>query len=311
MKVLIPNTIDVAVPGDLADVVVYDVARPLHEGHLDADVLVVWHNAEHHLRDAARRLPKVRLVQTLAAGPDATLNAGFPPSTVIASGRSLHDGTVAEHALTLVLGAVRRLDRLRDAQSNAHWDNDFAKDQEDPATEGLYTLDGSHVLIWGFGSIGRTLAPLLAALGAHVTGVATTAGQRGGFTVIAHTCIRDVLPDTDVLVSLLPATGSTERAFNAELIELMKPTAAFINVGRGATVDTAALVAALTSGRLRVAALDVFDEEPVPNASALWTTPNLIMTPHVAGNRPRGATALIAHNIRALAESGQIKNRCN
>lgn len=307
MKVLVPNTIRLDLSGTDAEVVVYDPRGSIPEEHTDASVLVVWRNSNENVTDAAARLPGLTLVQTLAAGPDQIQAAGFAPSVVLASGRSLHDETVTEHALALILASIRRLDLLRDAQRESRWAEEFNVAQRDPETESLYTLAGARVAIWGFGSIARSLAPVLASLGADVFGVASTAGERYGFPVVDD--IAAHLGDVDVLVSLLPATPETEGAFDAALIAAMKPSAVFVNVGRGATVDEEALVSALNDGRLRLAALDVMREEPLPASSPLWTTPNVILTPHAAGNRPRGASALVAANLRAVAAGDEVTNR--
>lgn len=305
MKVLVPNTIRLDLPGVAA--VEYDPTVPIPESELDAEVLVVWRNTTANVQDAARRLTGVRLVQTLAAGPDQVQAAGFGPDVVLASGRSLHDETVTEHALALVLAAIRRLDLMLDAQREARWAEDFNVAQRDRDTAQQYTLAGARVAIWGFGSIASTLAPLLKALGADVFGVASRAGERYGFPVVAD--IENHLGDVDVLISLLPATPETEKAFDAALIGALKPSAIFVNVGRGATVDEDALIAALTQGRLRLAALDVMREEPLPADSPLWSTPNVILTPHAAGNRPRGASALVQRNLAALADGTGVTNR--
>ncbi|MDO9396436.1 MAG: NAD(P)-dependent oxidoreductase [Herbiconiux sp.] len=310
MKILLPDTIDLRdldlEGGDTA--VVYDVTRPIPAEHRDAEVLVAWRNTGENLSDAAANLGSLRLVQTLAAGPDAVLAAGFAPTVEVTSGRSLHDATVAEHALALVLAVIRRLDRMRDAQRDAHWDEEFLEAQRDPATEQLYTLAGASVCLWGFGSIARTLAPMLELLGAQVSGVASSAGSRFGYPVVDDAGLPAHLAEVDVLVSLLPATPETEKAFGAELIEALKPGAVFVNVGRGATVDEAALLDALGDGRLRAAALDVMVEEPLPASSPLWSAPNLLLTPHAAGNRPRGAAPLIATNLAALHAGTPLTN---
>lgn len=310
MKILIPDTItltDLSVDSD-DELVVYDVTGPIPAGAEDAEVLVAWRNTGENLEEAARTLGSLRLVQTLAAGPDAVLAAGFAPSVAITSGRSLHDATVAEHTLALTLAVIRRLDLLRDAQRESRWDEEFLEAQRDPSTESLYTLAGASVCIWGFGSIARTLAPMLELLGATVTGVASSAGERHGYPVVDDAGLPAHLAGVDVLISLLPATPETEGAFGAELLSALKPGAVFVNVGRGATVDEPALIEALTSGRLRAAALDVMVQEPLPESSPLWTTPNLLLTPHAAGNRPRGAAPLIARNIRALKDGTPLTN---
>ncbi len=306
MKVLIPNTIELTLPSGYT-YVEYAADQPIPNGHVDAEVLVAWGNTAANLHDAADRLTSLRLVQTLAAGPDAVLNAGFT-GVPIASGRSLHDAPVAEHALALTLALVRRLDTLGDAQRDSRWDTGFLTAQRTPETDHLYTLSGAEVLIWGFGSIAATLAPMLELLGARVTGVASTAGTRNGYSVVSTKQLPAQLGTTDVLISLLPASPQTTNAFDASLIAAMKPTALFVNVGRGATVNEKDLMDALRSGRLRGAAIDVMHEEPLPSSSPLWTTPNLIITPHAAGNRPRGASSLVATNLRNLASGAPLVN---
>lgn len=309
MKILVPDTIALDVraePGD--DVVAYDAAAPLPADALDAEVLVAWANAHDNLADAARRLDGLRWVQTLAAGPDAVLAAGFAPDVVVTSGRSLHDGPVAEHTLALVLALVRHLDQLGAAQREHRWDTRHTVAQADPATARRYTLDGAHVVVWGFGSIAARLAPLLTALGASVTGVASSRGERHGYPVVTVDDLADLLPTADVLVSVLPATDATRHAFDAARIDQLPDHAVFVNVGRGATVDEDALVAALREGRLGGAALDVTETEPLPQDSPLWDAPRLVLTPHAAGNRPQGASDLVNENLDALRAGRPLRN---
>ncbi|QJW36348.1 NAD(P)-dependent oxidoreductase [Cellulosimicrobium protaetiae] len=309
MKILVPGTIALDVPGGPGDDVVrYDAEAPFRPADADAEVLVVWGNTPGNLADAAARLTRLRWVQTLAAGPDAVLAAGFGPDVTITSGRSLHDGPVAEHALALVLAAVRRLDVLGAAQREHRWDAVVNRAQADPATASRYTLDGARVTIWGFGSIAARLAPLLAALGAEVMGVAGSRGERHGFPVVTDDDLPDVLATTDVLVSLLPALGTTRRALDAARIDQLPDHAVFVNVGRGATVDEDALVAALREGRLGGAALDVTETEPLPEGSPLWDAPHLILTPHVAGNRPQHGSDLVNANLDALRAGRELRN---
>jgi phosphoglycerate dehydrogenase-like enzyme len=310
VKVLVPDTInlaDLSAAGDT--LVVYAADKPIPAEHRDAEVLVVWRNTSENLSDAAKEMRSLRLVQTLAAGPDSVLSAGFADDVAITSGRSLHDGPVAEHALALILAAVRRMDQLMESQQTSTWNEPYNASQSAPDTEQLYTLDGANVTIWGFGSIAGRLAPLLAALGANVTGVASSKGERYGFPVVAEDEFHQVLRSTDVLVSILPATPETADALNEDVLRALPETAIFVNVGRGATVDEDALFAALTEGRLRAAALDVTKVEPLPSDSQLWGAPNLIITPHVAGNRPKGAAKLVTANIAALKEGKPLTNQ--
>ena len=308
LKILIPDSIALTVTADV-DAVVYDIEADIPVEHRDAEVLVVWHNSGERLAHAARVLPRLRLVQALASGADAVLGAGFSSGVRICSGRSLHDGPVAEHALTLILGAVRRLDQLRDAQLERRWDRGFIAAQVATETRGHFTLAGSRVTIWGFGSIAARLAPMLQLLGAEVRGIARSAGLRSGVEVVADADAAAVLAGTDVLVSLVPASAETADLFDAEVFGMLKPGAVFVNVGRGATVDEDALVDALASGRLRTAALDVMKTEPLPADSPLWTTPGLVLTPHVAGNRPVGGAELVDANVARLLAGEELVNR--
>jgi phosphoglycerate dehydrogenase-like enzyme len=304
MKVLLPNSVDLSdVPG-----ISYDVTQPVPDEHLDADVLVVWGNPEAQLRDAAARMKRLRWVQTLAAGPDVVLAAGFAPGVLVTSGRGLHDRTVAEHTLALVLAAARRLNLMTRAQIGHRWAAELGGNQPLSDPGNFRTVRDAHIVIWGFGSIAGALTPLLQALGARVTGVARSAGSRHGVAVVTEADFPAVLPTADVLISILPATDTTRHAFNASVAALLPRHAWFVNVGRGATVDESALLDAVRSGRLAGAALDVTEIEPLPADSPLWDEPNIIISPHAAGGRPLGAPVLILENLAALQEGRPLRN---
>ncbi|WP_407344085.1 NAD(P)-dependent oxidoreductase [Pengzhenrongella phosphoraccumulans] len=305
---LVPTSVPLAL--DLPDGVVavaYAPDAPIPAEHTGADALVVWGNPADLLADAARRLTRVRWVQTLAAGPDAVVDAGFAAGIVITSGRSLHDGPVTEHTLALVLAAARRLHLLVRAQVAHRWAGELGGLQPTPA-DSFRTLAGARVLIWGFGSIAQTLAPHLRLLGAEVTGVAHTAGERAGFPVIAAADLDAALPRTDLLIAILPGTAANAHAVSGERLALLPSHAWVVNVGRGATLDESALVRALRAGRLGGAALDVFETEPLPMDSPLWDEPNVLVSPHAAGGRPIGAAALVNENLAALLAGRPLRN---
>jgi phosphoglycerate dehydrogenase-like enzyme len=309
VKILLPDTIDLQLnvaPDD--EVVGYSTRAPLPDGSHDADVIVLWANGRRSLAEAAERLTSLRLVQGLMAGPDAVLEAGFDPAVPIASGRGLHDGPVAEHALALILAAARGLDVAVEARHERRWATELVGAQSTPDEPRFVSLDGSHVVIWGFGSIARRLAPLLTALGARVTGVASTAGERDEFPVVTDADLPDLLPTADLLVSLLPALPETRLALSADLVARLPRHAWFVNVGRGATVCEPQLQAALRAGELAGAALDVFETEPLAPESAWWDTPNVILTPHSAGGRPQHAEELIEANLEALRTGAPLRN---
>jgi phosphoglycerate dehydrogenase-like enzyme len=310
MKLLLPDSLPLSprVP-DGVDVVTYDAGAPVPDAHLDAEALVVWGSAKDDVAAVAGRMPSLRWVQTLAAGPDSVLAAGFPDDVVITSGVGLHSATVTEHALALTLALVRRLPASARAQDEHRWARELGGTQPLHPEEGpVTTLLDARVLVWGFGQIGQTLAGLLRGLGAHVTGVARSAGERAGFPVVAEADLDAELRRTDVLVMILPADPSTDRALDAGRLAALPDHAYVVNVGRGTTVDEDALVAALTGGTLAGAALDVTAVEPLPAGSPLWDAPNLLLTPHAAGGRPVHADELIAHNVAALVQGEPLRN---
>jgi phosphoglycerate dehydrogenase-like enzyme len=284
------------------------VGEPIADEHTDAEVLVVWSNPSSQLQDCAARLKGLRWVQTLAAGPDAVLAAGFAPQVVVTSGRGLHDRTVAEHTLALLLAAARRVDLMVRAQIGHRWAGELGGNQPLKDPDHFRTLRDAHVVIWGFGSIAAAMAPLLTAFGARVTGVARTAGERHGHPVRTEADFPALLPTADALVMVLPATAQTRHAFNPSVAALLPRHAWLVNVGRGATLDEAALLDAVRAGRLGGAALDVTETEPLPASSPLWDEPNIIVSPHAAGGRPLGAPDLILSNLEAFRAGRPLRN---
>ena len=296
MKILLTDTscIDPSPIRDAGhDVVLFDEAAPVPIEHRDAEGLVLWggggSGSAAVLADMPGYLTRLRWIQTLAAGPDNVLAAGFPDSVAITSGRHFHDRTVAEHAAALARAADRH-----------EWEATLGGAHPIHDPHRLTTLFQARALVWGFGAIGVATARLLTAFGASVRGVARSAGQRAGFEVIAVEDIESALPWTDLLVMVLPSTPQTAGALSAERLALLPRRAVVVNVGRGATVDQAALEAALRSGAISAAGLDVTDPEPLPADSTLWDAPNLLLTPHAAGGRVVGAVERIIANAAAV-----------
>lgn len=309
MKLLLSTTCDGTpeLPGEVA-VVPYDPTAPIPAEHLDAQALVAWGNTTDNLADAARRLTALRWVASLAAGPDQLLAAGFGDDVVLTGGVGLHSRPVAEHTLALLLALVRELPAAAAAQSRHEWARELGGPRPLHQPGPVRTLLGARVLVWGFGSIGQTLAPMLAALGAEVRGVARSAGERAGFPVVAAADLESALPDADALVMILPSEDATRHALSADRIALLPDHAYVVNVGRGSTVDEDALVGALRAGRLGGAALDVTSTEPLPADSPVWEAPRLILTPHSAGGRPVGWADLVADNCRRLLAGEPLRN---
>ncbi|MCG2800759.1 MAG: phosphoglycerate dehydrogenase [Cellulomonas sp.] len=285
----------------------YDVADHLPKDSPHAAAIVVWGTSRAVL-DEATALPELVWVADLAAGTDRTVAAGFGPQVQITGGVGLHDATVTEHTVALLLACVRQVPELVRAQGGHRWAAELGGVQELHPSGRLRTLIGARVLIWGFGSIGAHLAPVLAALGAQVTGVARTAGTRGGFPVVTAEQARGLLGRTDVLIGLLPATAATRHLLGADVFDALPHHAVVVNVGRGSTLDADALLAAVRSGRLGAAALDVVEPEPLPADSPLWDEPRILISPHAAGGRPVGADELISDNLARLVDGRPLRN---
>ncbi|KAM3560398.1 hypothetical protein ARSEF4850_003684 [Beauveria asiatica] len=313
MKLLYPTSIKMDLAAALHDqpsvqLVAYDPAALIPDAHLDAVVLVAWANTAANLQHAAAHMPALRWVQSLAAGPNDVLAAGFDRARVtVTSGSGLHNRPVAEHALGLLLNAARRFYEMRDYQVRKEWAGHL---RGDPTLPGYMfsSLRNANVVIWGYGNIAKTLAPHLQALGATVRGVARNAGVRDGVEVFAEDKLPELLRAADALVMILPGSDATRHALNAERLAYLREHAWVVNVGRGTSVDEAALVDALEKRQIGGAALDVFEEEPLPSSSKLWDAPNLILSPHAAGNRPLGSEVLVAENLKLFQQGKTLTN---
>lgn len=307
MKILLPDTTEL--DPDLPEgweAVTIDARAEIPAEHHDAQVLVVWGASRRHLASAAENLHDLRLVQSLAAGVDGILEAGFGEDVQIATGAGLHSLTVSEHALGLLLSILRRLPESKQAQERHEWSHELGGMQPLNPEGRMTSLVGARVLIWGFGQIGQTLAPVLSALGATVRGAARSAGERAGFEVLADDDVLAALPEVDVLINILPGGDATRGLVGREVLDALPDHAVLINVGRGTTVDQGALAEALEAGTLGAAALDVTDPEPLPAEDPLWDAPRLLITPHAAGGRPVGADERIRENLLALDGDGEI-----
>ncbi|KAF9774630.1 hypothetical protein IL306_007353 [Fusarium sp. DS 682] len=312
MKLLYPTSLKLDVQsleGFSVDLFPYDVKKTIPEEHVDAEILVTWTNTPENLKDAAKRLTKLQWIQSLAAGPNDVLSAGFDASKIkITTGSGLHDHTVAEHALGLLLNAARRFFEMRDYQLQGKWPGHLGGPQPDRPKNAFTTLRDARVLIWGFGNIAKTLTPQLIGLGAQVRGIARQKGVRNGIEVYSQDDLDKLLPETDALVMILPGSDFTRHVLNAQRLKQLPNHAWVVNVGRGTSVDEEALVDALEKGEIGGAALDVFETEPLPEASRIWKAPNTIVSPHAAGGRPQGAEGLIADNLRRFRAKQDLKN---
>lgn len=231
--------------------------------------------------DVARLLDNsadtVGFLQLLTAGYDTLLQHGVPARLLVASAGDSWSPAVAEHAITLMLALTKQLPQALQAQRQRRWDSATLSSR-------MTTLRGRTLLIVGYGSIGREAAQRARGLGMRVIGLSRS---RRRDDLVDEACGADdlmsVLPRADVVLLAMPSSPQTRGLFGAAQLAACKPGAVLINVARGNLVDPVALRAALVSGQLSGAGLDVTDPEPLAADDVLWDCPNLIITPHVSG----------------------------
>ena len=207
---------------------------------------------------------------------------------VLTNSSAVYADPCAQHVLAFMLAHVRRLSPAMEMQRRRIWDYDALR----PAAR---VLSGQNVVIVGFGAIGRRLAELLVPFGARVSAVRRTVRGDEPVRVVGEDQLNDLLSEANHVANVLPASGSTQKLFDAGRFARMRRGAAFYNVGRGSTVDQDALLEALSDGRLSAAYLDVTSPEPLPPEHPLWTAPNCYITPHLAGGMQAEASQLVRH----------------
>lgn len=248
----------------------------------EADALVVsgfWRN------EFAARAPRLRFIQSISAGTDQYGRDALKAHGIrLASAQGVNERAVAEHAMALILALARRIPEARDNQAKRHWRgmvSDLARREEE--------IGGKTLLIVGLGRIGQRLAKLAKAFDLRVVGTKRdpSTGPGAADEVHGNERLLALLPQADIVALTCPLTPETEGLIGAKALATMKPGAHLVNVARGRCVDEAALTAALEGGSLAAAALDCVREEPLPMHSPLWLFPNVLITPHSAGETRR------------------------
>jgi phosphoglycerate dehydrogenase-like enzyme len=254
------------------------------------------------------RMPRLRWVQLWSAGADIIQR--FPELKdkpfQLCSASGIHGQQLTEHIFGMILAWNRGFPEAFAAQKRHEWLN----------TEDRFirVLPGKTMLILGFGAIGGQIARTALAFGMTVIGLRRTLAKGSvvqGVRLESAEKLRDLLPQADYVVNLLPATPETRHIFGGAEFCRMKPEALYINAGRGASTDEAALIKALESKQIAGALLDVTEQEPLPAASPLWDMDNVILTSHYAGRHPEyGRLALEAalENLGRYVRGEALKN---
>lgn len=269
-----------------------------------ADAIVGWRLTAEQIE----RAPRLRWLQMSGAGVDgAELTTLATRDVVVTNMSGVHAVNIGEHVLAMMLAFARQLPRLIRAQIARTWSDSNLRG-------GVFELHGQQLVVVGLGDIGLQVVELAQPFGLRVIGVRRRSLDQ---TIPGLDRITDLaglpaaLRSADHVVIALPLTHRTRHLFDAEMLAQMKPTAYLYNIGRGAIVDTAALIDALYNGRLAGAGLDVTDPEPLPADSPLWSMENVIITAHTSGATPRywdRGLAVLEENIRRFAAGEPLVN---
>ncbi len=262
----------------------------------EAEVIYTW-GFPTELLPRAKRL---RWVQTMGAGVDAFLRPGLlPPGVVVTRTIGAHGPWMAEYVVGHLLARLLDLDRVRADQEARRWPMYFPG-----------RLHGKTLGLVGIGAIGRHIARVARALGMRVIGLGRSR-RVAPFVerVYPRRDLRTMLGLCDVVVVAVPLTPETRGLIGAAEFRAMTRRPWFLNLGRGPVVDEPALIAALRQERLAGAILDVFAEEPLPPESPLWTMPNVVITPHMAGpTDPEQVVPTFNENLRRYLAGARLRN---
>jgi phosphoglycerate dehydrogenase-like enzyme len=277
-----------------------DPATPPPLGEVDA--VFAWSLGRQNLLDAVPDAPRLRWIQSSSAGVEDLASPVLAErGIVLTNAGGVFDVGLAESVLGFLLAfSARILESARRAPGE--WVSDPVR-----------LLRGTLALIVGAGSIGTETGRLLRSAGLRVCGIARTVRTPEDVfeSIAGPDSLHEELALADHVVNVLPVTPSTRGMFDARAFAAMKPSAVFVNIGRGDTVDEPALVEALLGGVIAGAALDVFETEPLPAESPLWRMPNVLVSPHRAGDHEgweRDVVALFVDNLRRFVAGEPLRN---
>lgn len=262
--------------------------------------------------DTLTLAPNLRWLALPSAGADRVVREGLvqPGGPVVTTSSGMHAAPIGEFALSLMLMWVRHWPEMIDLQRAATWPSHEGRE----ALAG-HELSGSTLGIIGLGAIGRYIARLGRAFGMRIVATRRSAApgdsDPDADTLVPPGHLADLLAASDFVVVSVPATAETRHIIGADELRQMRGNAFLINISRGSTVDEATLIAALTDGTIAGAGLDVFETEPLPADSPLWRLPNVIISPHVAGDTDqysRRFTDLFLDNLARYRSGEPLRN---
>lgn len=231
------------------------------------------------------RAQSLRWMHTASAGVENLLSETIKDRGItFTNSAGVHAIPIAEWVLHALLMIVKRGPRMLAAQHEQRWERDVEFDE----------LGGKTLTILGAGGIGQEIARRAAGFGMRIWGVNRSGRAVESFErIVSGEQWRDLLPETDFLVIAAPLTAATKQLIGERELEALPDHAWLINIARGAIVDEPVLIAALQSGSIAGAALDTFEQEPLPVESPLWTLPNVLISPHSSGSSPRSTDRVV------------------
>jgi phosphoglycerate dehydrogenase-like enzyme len=263
----------------------------------DAKVLLLWDFFSTAVRDVWPACAALEWIHVAAAGVDTLMFADLAAApVVVTNARGTFDRPIAEFVLASVLAHAKLLHQSHDLQAQREWQHRETR-----------AVEGATALVVGTGAIGREIARLLRAAGLEVRGAGRRPTEHDPDlgAVVSSADLPAAVPWADYVVNATPLTAATTGLFDTSVFRAMKPTAHFVNVGRGPSVVEEDLVEALQAGRIDGASLDVFATEPLPKESALWDAPGLVVSAHMSGDvvgwRDTLARQFVANAERWLA----------
>lgn len=288
---------------DDVEVQAHDEPEALRRAVEDADILLVAPRSASQLRELLPHARKVRWIHTLGAGVEALpFDVLRETDVVVTNSAGVFADALGEFAVAAMLWFAKDLRRLVRNQEARHWE---------PFT--VERLEGKRVGIVGYGGIGKAVGRRAAALGIEVFALRRSGASDDPIVTRSFLSeqLDELLRESDFVVLSTPLTPATRGMIDAVRIAQMKPDAVLINISRGAVVDEEALIEALRERRIRGAALDVFETEPLPQESPLWTLENVLLSPHSAdhgiGSHERAMGFFLA-NLERFRRGERLKN---
>jgi phosphoglycerate dehydrogenase-like enzyme len=282
LRVCLPDQklLDALEPTDGVDFVLWDLTGPAPEGRLD---LLVPGYMGKPAALAALEGVDVGLVQSQSIGYDGVADV-LPAGCVFANAAGVHETSTAELAVGMMIASQRGIPDFVRNQASGTWDNTQRA-----------SLADRRVLLVGYGGVGKAVEARLLPFEAEVTRMGSRAREDDRGTVYGIDSLYEQLPLHEIVVVSVPLSEQTAQLVDAKFLAAMPDGALLVNVARGPVADTDALLAETSSGRLR-AALDVTDPEPLPAGHQLWTTPGVLITPHVGG----ASSAMFPRMVRLI-----------